>query len=300
MKSTADRRRKTNKMFGYLRLCKDEIRIKDMKKYSSYYCALCNEIKKDYGVFWTLFLNYESTYILLFLESCLKCDTEEKILKCHMNPFQKKKIEVNSENLKYTAFINMYLLALKFEDDRMDDKNLLYAILQKRLSRKQIYKEMMNIHEELIELLREQSAILQRLEKEKGCIDSCADTTGMMLRHIVSYWQERKNCETECNSYKLQYYIGKLIYILDAYEDFEKDSRKKQFNPILYMEGEEKENLAKTETIIMLLKNSIRKEMKKIEFVKNTDIIENILTYGISNAIQKIKEKKIKCIKNTH
>ena len=191
-------------MFGYLRLYKDEIRIKDMKKYSSYYCALCNEIKKDYGVFWTFFLNYESTYILLFLESYLKCDTEEKIMKCHMNPFQKKKIEINGDNLKYAAFINMYLLALKFEDDKIDERNLLYAILQKRLSRKQIYKEMISIHEELIGLLKEQSEILQRLEKEEGTIDSCADTTGMMLKHIVSYWQE-KNDQAECNSYKLQY-----------------------------------------------------------------------------------------------
>ena len=35
-------------MFGYLRPFKDELLGKDLKKYNSYYCGLCNEIREVY------------------------------------------------------------------------------------------------------------------------------------------------------------------------------------------------------------------------------------------------------------
>lgn len=59
-------------MFGYLRPYKNELKLKDIKKYSAYYCALCKQIRKDYGIMWSAFLNYESVYVMLFLETITK------------------------------------------------------------------------------------------------------------------------------------------------------------------------------------------------------------------------------------
>lgn len=290
-------------MFGYLRPFKEELRLKDIKKYSSYYCALCNEIRKDYGKFWTLFLNYESVYILLYLESYMKNEKEENNITCHINPFMKKTVQINNENLKYAAFINMLLLELKFEDDKCDEGNVLYGILQRRLSKKKIFQNLSCDHEELVEALKEQSLQLKELEEKRGTIDSCADTTGIMLSIIIDYRIQncQSNFEERNESKKLHYYIGKLIYILDAFEDFERDIKKNQFNPMNHMSGTQEERNERIEKIIFLLQFSIRREIKKVALAMNVDIINNILIYGIGHTVERIKrEKKKKCIQSVH
>lgn len=290
-------------MFGYLRPFKEELRLKDIKKYSSYYCALCNGIKRDYGRFWTFFLNYESVYILLFLESYTANEKDEQNITCHMNPFMKKKIQINHNNLEYAAFVNMLLLEMKFEDDQSDEGNVLYGILQKRLNKKIPFQAMSQKHSNLINALKEQSIKLQELEKQKGTIDSCADTTGIMLSEIITYWlcNYQDESEEKENLKKLHYYIGKLVYILDAFEDLEKDIKKSQFNPIIYMAGTEKELQERVEQIILLLKFGIKRKLDKVSLITNADIVRNILIFGIEHTIERIKkEKKKKCTQSAH
>jgi hypothetical protein len=36
-------------MFGYIAINKDEMKIKDFHTYQSYYCGLCQSLKKSYG-----------------------------------------------------------------------------------------------------------------------------------------------------------------------------------------------------------------------------------------------------------
>lgn len=286
-------------MFGYLRPFKEELRIKDIKKYSSYYCALCNEIRKKYGRFWTFFLNYESIYILIFLESCTTNEKVVKSLTCHINPLMKKKIYINESNLAYAAFINMFLLELKFEDNIYDEKQILYKILRKILSNKKTFKDMHNEYSSLIKLINEQFKKLQVLEAEKGTLDSCADTTAIMLSEIIDYKIQIDQKDKEKDFKKINYYIGKLVYILDAYEDYEKDIKKNQFNPIIYMEGEKGESEDKVIKIILLLKFCICQEINKIEWIINADIIENVLTFGIDHTVRRIDEAKKKNVYRT-
>ncbi|MDO4333298.1 MAG: DUF5685 family protein [Eubacteriales bacterium] len=283
-------------MFGYLRPYKDEMRLKDIRKYSTYYCALCNQIRKDYGFFWTAFLNYESVYTLLFLESFKEYPEKSLTLRCHLNPFMKKKLQINGDILAYSAFVNMALLDLKFEDNEYDGNKLPWRILKRILHGKKRYKEMSESHKGLLESLKDQADLLRRREKENSNLDSCADTTGNMLVEIIKYWL--RDIETESEMYgtvvQLHFHVGKLIYTLDAYEDFESDISKNQFNPIVFI-SPEKGRLAaleKTRKIMLLLKFCIAQEIKKVEVAKNKEIIENILTFGIEHSLMKAEEKR--------
>lgn len=289
-------------MFGYLRPNREELKLKDHRKYMSYYCGLCNAIRRNYGIMWTLFLNYESAYLLLFLESYMKNDTEKIEFRCQMNPLKKVRVAIDTVNLDYVAFVNMLLLEMKLEDDELDEKKHIQKILKSFLNHKKQYKQMKDVHYDLVKDLKRQSRILIELEKAKGSIDSCADTTAEMLVAIIKYWYQINNADyvVEKSIVKLHYYIGKLIYILDAYEDFEKDRKKMQFNPMLYMDKEENYDkvIKKTRTIINLLNYCIKDRLTKIEFNTNKEIMQNVLTHGIEQAINRIEQRKRKCQKN--
>ena len=62
--------------------------------------------------------------------------------------------------------------------------------------------------------------------KRETNLDSIAGLTGEMLGEIFlgrRYLAEELHC--------LGFYMGKFIYLMDAYEDLEKDLRKKEYNP---------------------------------------------------------------------
>lgn len=285
-------------MFGYLRPYKEELKLKDIKLYSAYYCALCNQIRKSYGILWTFFLTYESVYILIFLESIINLPVETVALKCHLNPLKKGKILINQNLLEYAAFINMILIDLKFRDDEYDEKKVLKKLLKFLLEINKKYKVAETYYCNLSNEMISESELLKELESKSASLDVCADTTANMLKSIIDNFFQINTIDNNISkiSILLNGYVGKLIYILDAYEDFECDRKKGQFNPIIFMHtpnSNEKEALVKTEKILRLLKLCIAKEIEDIKFVKNEEIVENILTYGIEYSIDKIgKERK--------
>ena len=90
---------------------------------------------------------------------------------------------------------------------------------------------------------------------------------------------------------KIGYYTGKLIYILDSYDDLSNDIKKNRFNPLiacnnsnLYNEIEEKVNyiLDKIEQLTM-----------KIEIKHSSEIIHNILKLGLRNRAKTVLKKEV-------
>ena len=76
-------------------------------------------------------------------------------------------------------------------------------------------------------------------EKNKETnLDLVAGLTGEMLGEIMCWredeWQEEMRT--------LGFYMGKFIYLMDAYEDYEADQKKNCYNPLVYMEKERCQN----------------------------------------------------------
>lgn len=94
-------------------------------------------------------------------------------------------------------------------------------------------------------------------EKNKETnLDLVAGLTGEMLGEIMCWredeWQEEMRT--------LGFYMGKFIYLMDAYEDYEADQKKNCYNPLVYME---KENDQEFDTFCKLLLTSMMSECAK-------------------------------------
>ena len=61
-------------MFGYITICKPELKIKDFEKYRGYYCGLCQELKERYGLGGQMTLTYDMTFLILLLTSLYEMD----------------------------------------------------------------------------------------------------------------------------------------------------------------------------------------------------------------------------------
>lgn len=77
---------------------------------------------------------------------------------------------------------------------------------------------------------------LWKLEKENAdSLDRAADPFGMMIADLSDY--VLKEFATEYTR-RLCYSIGKWVYLIDALDDYEKDIKKKNYNPFFAAFGE--------------------------------------------------------------
>ena len=216
-------------MFGYVRIYEDELKIRDFKQFRAYYCGLCRALGSTCSQSSRMGLSYDMVFLAIVLSAIE--EKEETFLEkpCIAHPFRKKKSVSVTEALKYSAHMSVILGYLKSLDDWRDDKSIkgLLGLLIYYLP----FRKSKKLYLDKYKLLKEQMDKLSLLEaKNCSSIDETADCFAKMLEALFTPDFAKKQ-ERELSW--LGYNIGRWIYIIDAYDDIEKDFRKKSYNPLL-------------------------------------------------------------------
>lgn len=285
-------------MFGYVIPCKMELKIKDYEKIKAYYCGLCRAIKYNFGNIPRLTINYDMTFLAIFLDALDSHKNEYISSNCILHPFKKRNFIVNNSPLEYAAFMNVILAYHKLLDDVNDDnsfKSKIFSALIKRYF-KEIPKEYLKIEEHMVKQLEK----LYSLEKS-GNIDNLDELSHpfgeLTADSILNYCNDEKNKES---LYYLGYNLGKWIYIIDAFDDLEKDLKHNKFNGI--NAALNKDNLPYNEfresvqNRINFILTSYARECSEIlnslPIEKNYDILYNIFNYGLLEKMEFVFKKE--------
>lgn len=274
-------------MFGYVFPNKMELKIKDYEKFKAYYCGLCLSIKKNFGNLPRISLNYDMTFLAILLDSLN--NTKINCLKgsCIAHPMKNRLFIINNEVLDYAAFCNICLTYYKLLDDYNDDKSIkskfLSIFLKKFLTKDISYSYAIKNY---IEKKLKELNTMENNPQNKN-LDEFAHPFADLTGFIISYYIQNINCKFDL--YWLGYNLGKWIYIIDAYDDLEKDIKNNKFNPInTYINIDnlpyDKLNSNIKDRIDFTLCNCAREcyeFFKKLPIKKNYDLIENILRYGL-------------------
>ena len=92
---------------------------------------------------------------------------------------------------------------------------------------------------------------------------------------------------------ELGFNIGKYIYILDAYEDLEKDIKNNEYNPFKEYENRAEELKEKVDRNIMMCLSRLEKAILDLDIKVNRGIIDNIIYSGIYLRYKGILNKNI-------
>lgn len=290
-------------MFGYLKPFHDELKYKYVKEYKKYYCSVCNGLKREFGVIYSGFLNYEVVYLYLFIEGITdKSQGQEYRGRCPLNPFYKFKMNINQKILDYICFINYYLAVKKVEDNCLDEKNILYKGLYLFLTSRKKYRKKSQEYAEVKLLLDEEMNVFNNLEKEsEAAFDELASSMGRVLEIIVKYYLKRENIGDEIGreqALKISFHLGELIYLLDAIEDYDDDIKKERFNPLIYLEIEDSEEKREKELrhgmmMANLMIGQIQFLNQDIKYYFHEDILRNILKESLIYSLKKATVKKL-------
>ena len=282
-------------MFGYIVVNQQEMKFKEFDEYHRYYCGLCRALKEDQGAKGQLSLSYDMTFLVLLLTGLYEPSEERGTKRCVVHPMTKHEYARNLYS-DYAADMNRILTYYKCMDDWTDDKKLfrkLYAELL--IPKKELEKEDNRLYDyrQKIDTIADRLAKISELEKENSeDLDRLSGYFGEVLAEIFAVradaWEE--------NLRKIGYYLGRFVYILDAYDDIEKDRKKHSFNPLIHKltcsEEMKTENIPVKEwqkladwvkEVLMMQAAECAREFEKLPIIKNVEILRNIVYSGIWN-----------------
>lgn len=274
-------------MFGYIIVNKPELRVKEFDEYMAYYCGLCRTLKSGYGLRGQISLSYDLTFLAMFLTGLYEPDTRELPCKCVFHPLEKRSRKEN-EILEYTADMNLLLTYYKCMDDWKDERKADRAAYGASL--KKAYRELKKKYPEKCAEMEMQFTLLSEAENRRiDDIDYLAGCFGKILAEIFVYREDEWKDEVK----QIGFMLGRFIYILDAYDDLEKDEKKGSFNPFL----KKYKNPGFDEwirDILTLAASSCAREFEKLPIIENIEILRNILYSGIWTKYEMIRSERKK------
>lgn len=275
-------------MFGYIRIAKPELKVKEYEMYKAVYCSLCRELGKTYGLISRLTLSYDFTFLAL-LNMSLKsgCDAIER-KRCAFNPLKKCNYCKNSESLEMPSAAAMIMLYYKIKDNIEDEKGIkklgfltllpVFSSAHKKAKKK--YPEIENIISDFINEQKE-------LEKSDCSeLDRIADPTAKALSKMLSLCSEDQTQKRVLE--RLGYCIGRYIYILDAACDIEADIKNNSYNVLKTYKENNKEYLnEKIVPQLYLCANEAARAFELLDIKKYKNILANIIYLGLEETFKK-------------
>lgn len=274
-------------MFGYVVVNEPELKIREMEEYRSYYCGLCRELKQGYGLQGQLSLSYDLTFLVILLSGLYEPEEIVERQRCIVHPFQKHMVRKNAL-FSYAADMTMLLSWYKCRDDAADEGSFTRACYAKSFDKaidkiKQQYNRQAEVVDKNMgEILELERVNLYDIDRLSGCF-------GHLLEEIFVM----KEDEWQSGLRRMGFYIGKFIYILDAYDDLEQDRKKKCFNAFM-----EKENSPGfddyVKQLLMMAAAEFAREFEKLPVLKNAGILRNIIYSGVWTKYEQVRMERNK------
>lgn len=267
-------------MFGYITICEPELKVKELRKYRTYYCGLCKTLKERHGNIGQMTLTYDMTFAVILLTSLYEPESQFSTHRCKAHPVKKQGM-LQNEITEYCADMNILLTYYHMLDNWTDEKAVsglaLSGILKKKARKiaKQYPRQSAVIRRELKALSEYEKENCQDIDLPAGCF-------GRLMEELFVYkkdaWEETLR--------EMGFFLGKFIYIMDAYDDLEKDMKEGCYNPLKTRSvSADYEETCKYMLSMMMAECSAAFE--KLPCLLDAEILRNILYAGVWTKYEK-------------
>ena len=220
------------------------------------------------------------TFLALLLSSLYEPDKTVSESNCLAHPLHRRR-KYDTVYVGYAAAMNILLTYYKCVDDWKDDRNLLrggYGLGLKRAGRR-VSAEYPDKAETVRSCLEELS---EAEEAGETNLDRVSGIFGRICGEIFTVeqdiWRE--------DLFYLGFYLGKFIYLLDAWDDLEDDEKEGSYNPLLLNLPDQKVLRSKQQTqnvreILTQMISRVCYHFERLPLVEDVEIMRNILYSGV-------------------
>ncbi len=279
-------------MFGYVKVEKGELRVREWETYRGLYCSLCRALSRRYGLPARLILSYDLTFLLAVRLAQTETVPHFHPGRCPFNPAKRCSYCDNGRDaFDFTAAAAVLLFYYKLRDNIRDSgrgKRLLWYLL---LPAAALWRK------KAIRLFPEAEAIVsgamtaQAAAEQSGTdsVDRAAHASADALGRLV----QLGDADRADVYYRFGYCVGRWVYLIDAADDLQKDFRCGNYNVFIKrfrLKTPELTEEQKAEITAMLEMT----QANAIEALEHTGltvlypILENIVLLGLHQQTERI------------
>lgn len=264
-------------MFGYIVVNEQELKIREYRRYRSYYCGLCRTLREEFGRKGQLTLSYDMTFLVILLTGLYEPLTRKGKVRCINHPLGKQEV-LQNECCRYAAEMNILLSYYKCMDDWDDEKRFDRYICAWGLH--SYVGKVKKRYPKKAALIAEKLGKIRECEKRSETNpDIPAGFFGDIMAEILAWKQDEWHDEL----YRMGFYLGKFIYLLDAFDDREEDQKKKNYNVFLLRESmsRDPEFEVDPKQILTMMISECARTFERLPIVNDAEILRNILYSGV-------------------
>ena len=275
-------------MFGYIRPDIPHMYVKDGVLYKALYCGLCKSLGGCCGQRARMALSYDMTFLSALLHNLTGKDVRIERRRCVLHPFVPRNMAADDDLTRKVACLNAALAYYKASDDVEDEGKGRFVRAWMRGGARRAQK----LFPETYARIAPHMQALRALEKENCAgIDRAADPFALLIADLSD------DCLGEAateHTRALFYGIGKWVYLIDALDDYDKDVKKKNYNPFVAAFGAPsraqmlQENGEEVRFIFRSIFAENAERLAKLRFHFNHDLTDNIILRGLPAATRRV------------
>ena len=273
------------RVFGYISVNPTKLTEEEKKRYRAFYCGLCHTLGEHYGSAGRATLSNDMTFLSLLLNALY--EPTETVLneRCTLHP-ARQHMAVLHEGTNYAADMNILLAYHKCEDDVSDEASMRGRVGKRAL--KKAYEQVKKTWPRQAETVAKCLSEIARIEnKESEDLDALTRLSGRMLGECF-VWREDAFAPYLCN---LGGALGKFVYLMDAYEEYDHDLKHRQFNPLKSLHAQDDYEERMEEILTMEMAACVR-AYDDLPIEQDDALIRNILYSGVWGRYAAIQKKR--------
>lgn len=260
-------------MFGFVTANWEELTPEQRQRYTGVYCGICRGISRDYSQTARLTLSYDMAFLALLHMSLYEPEETSARFRCLAHPVHHRTM-VDTPFVRHAADMNVALAYYKALDDWRDEKKLPAKLLAEVLgsSLPGIRQRWPRQCDAIARCLEELSALEAQGEPNP---DVPAGVFGSLMAELMVFREDLWAGELR----RLGFQLGRFIYLADAMLDYDRDARKKSYNP--FLAGGREKDPVQWEQYLLLAMGRCTESYEKLPLVQDKALLDNILYSGI-------------------
>lgn len=268
-------------MFGYIIPAKEPLSEPQQARYRATYCGLCRALGQEYGQLSRMLLSYDITFLALLLGQEHAGALETSQIHCPAKLGRRVCACETDARFRHCADVSLILTYWQLRDAVQDDGALkgLPPRAASGLLRRAYHQAAQRLPE-FDAITRRALAQLRELElRGEPSLDRTADCFAAILKAAAAPIEDQTRRRVV---EQILYHVGRWIYLIDAWDDMEKDKKSGQYNAVIARFGTQaREQEAYFKTTLLHSRNTAYAAFQLSDFGEDAPLIGDVLTDGM-------------------
>jgi hypothetical protein len=254
--------------------------VYELERYKAVYCGLCRSVGRGYGLLARFTLNYDFAFLAMALDrETAPCPMSRR--RCPAHPFRRRPMCQATPALELAAAESLILSYQKLRDD-VADRGFFRGLPARVAARflRRAYRRAAAARPAFDRAVTENLDRLHDLERERcPSMDRTADTFARILQAAAP---DTGDDAVDRPLGQMLYHMGRWIYLIDAWDDLERDLREGGYNPLIQRyQGRPREHLEEVRATLRHSRNLAASAYALVKAERWDGILSNILYLGL-------------------